>query len=369
MQLLRSRLELLKNLIILEEQALLALQMTHLAPYAEQYPAIAALIEAIHAGRYGQAQQITLDFLQAQTGLVRADEAQAAALAFEAKQLENQLQILIEQQAEQQARLDEFNFLHHRALSPLLAEVLAARRQLATDRFSLLGMPLRVQHAQLAQQIRALQAQQAEINATLASLASSPQYAERAQAQEDFAAFTADKAKEQARFASLDSLSDSELLELKRLYRRACKLTHPDLVDDALRAEAHQKMVAVNSAKEAGDLALLRQLLAELESGLWRQPAVLFSSADKLRQRITALEAQIATQTQHLAAQQADDTLMAILHADDLATYFASQRQGLSELLGQLQQEQQTLAGQLAHYQAQLAALQGSSACEEAAYE
>ncbi|MCF3817156.1 DNA repair protein, partial [Salmonella enterica subsp. enterica serovar Weltevreden] len=63
-------------------------------------------------------------------------------------------------------------------------------------------------------------------------------------------------------------LSSEELNELKRLWRHASRLCHPDVVSDYLKEKAHQMMVQLNQARQTADLAAIRALLTQLQSGL-----------------------------------------------------------------------------------------------------
>ncbi|MGK7489833.1 hypothetical protein ACSREC_37650, partial [Salmonella enterica] len=56
--------------------------------------------------------------------------------------------------------------------------------------------------------------------------------------------------------------------ELKRLWRQASRLCHPDVVADELKEKAHQMMVQLNQARQNADLAAIRALLTQLQSGL-----------------------------------------------------------------------------------------------------
>ncbi len=53
--------------------------------------------------------------------------------------------------------------------------------------------------------------------------------------------------------------------ELKSLYRKACKLAHPDMLRDDLKEKAHEFMVEINMAYNAQDIPRLRRVLLQLE--------------------------------------------------------------------------------------------------------
>ncbi|MBJ5895329.1 DNA repair protein, partial [Salmonella enterica subsp. enterica serovar Rissen] len=72
----------------------------------------------------------------------------------------------------------------------------------------------------------------------------------------------------QHRFSRDQRLSSDERNELKRLWRQASRLCHPDVVADDLKEKAHQMMVQLNQARQNADLAAVRALLTQLQSGL-----------------------------------------------------------------------------------------------------
>ncbi len=72
----------------------------------------------------------------------------------------------------------------------------------------------------------------------------------------------------QFRYARDQRLSADERNELKRLWRQASRLCHPDVVADELKEKAHQMMVQLNQARQNADLAAIRALLTQLQSGL-----------------------------------------------------------------------------------------------------
>ena len=70
----------------------------------------------------------------------------------------------------------------------------------------------------------------------------------------------------QHRFSRDQRLSSDERNELKRLWRQASRLCHPDVVADDLKEKAHQMMVQLNLARQNADLATVRALLTQLQT-------------------------------------------------------------------------------------------------------
>jgi hypothetical protein len=70
--------------------------------------------------------------------------------------------------------------------------------------------------------------------------------------------------------AQRKNLSEEDQNELKRLWRQASKLCHPDLVADDLKEEANTMMVQLNQAKQRGDVKAIRSLVAACSRALSR---------------------------------------------------------------------------------------------------
>jgi hypothetical protein len=63
-------------------------------------------------------------------------------------------------------------------------------------------------------------------------------------------------------------LNSEQENELKKLYRQAAKLCHPDVVNEKSKEIATAFMTSVNEAKKTGDIVGLRSLLEELKKGV-----------------------------------------------------------------------------------------------------
>jgi hypothetical protein len=63
------------------------------------------------------------------------------------------------------------------------------------------------------------------------------------------------------------TLNDEEKLEIKSLWKKACKLCHPDIVTDDLKEKAHEVMQALNEAYSQKDIEKIKSILKDLEHG------------------------------------------------------------------------------------------------------
>ncbi|MGL5290644.1 MAG: hypothetical protein ACRC9T_01790, partial [Vibrionaceae bacterium] len=324
--------------------------------YLCDFPELKPMIAALTTQKYWDAQKLITQFLQSRRGLVCVVDAQMAALILERQALESRLQQLIDEQAEQQSKIDEYHLLHHRHLSPLLAKILDAREQIAALNLNLAQMPLRLQQAELAREIRRLEAQIQALERECAAQHAKKQ-AQYNEAQAENNSYRQQQAENVEQFNGVAELSNEQRQELKQLYRCACKLAHPDLVGVENREQAHLVMVEINAAKKACDIKALRQLLHQLEAGLLSGIAVAKDDLEALRLRIKDLQSNINELEAILLRQRQDDELNPVLENDDINAFIDKQASELTAFMHELDAEKAQLAAEFTNLKAQLDAL------------
>ena len=132
-------------------------------------------------------------------------------------------------------------------------------------------------------------------------------------------------------------LSDEEKKELKRLYRKASKLCHPDVINEIQKEEAQKIFAELNSAYEQNDLKRVTEILANLEKGEFfisisdavNEKQLLKSEVEKLRLRINELRTQIKA----LKLSEAYRTIISISNWDN---YFSTTKESLEQHLASL---------------------------------
>ena len=232
-------------------------------------------------------------------------DPQVAASKLELKALEERLRDLIDRRNARVQQLDEFNDLYFSRLGPLMQQILALRKTLAE-------LNLRRQQAEARRReedyrrCQRYMAQAVEVLATLtqrwrdlpadsvraaqarkhleqqsnliANLLAEALELESGLTREEPARQARDEANEEYEVSRTASrcrsavaqgkhLSEEDQNELKRLWRQASKLCHPDLVADDLKEEANAMMVQLNRAKQRGDVKTIRSLVARLQQG------------------------------------------------------------------------------------------------------
>ena len=85
--------------------------------------------------------------------------------------------------------------------------------------------------------------------------------------------------------------SDSEL---KKAYRKASQICHPDRVSEDMKDVAEQLFIQLNQAYEKNDIARVNKILAELEQGIFAPRSETVSEKSQLQSIITQLKFKIA---------------------------------------------------------------------------
>lgn len=374
-----KRLETIKYAIELEDEGIIQSQLPFLKNEVTDSE-LAFIVWALEEKNYSDALRTINAWLQSQRSVVQWQDPQVAASKLELKALEEQLRELIDKRNTRIQLLDDFNDLYLTRLGPLMSQILrlrkilaeaAVRRQeaeahrreadyLRCQKYLSQAVEVLVtltrrwqsfppQSPQAAEARKHLQQQ----NALIASLLAEAQELEQGLTREDEPARQArDEARQEyeeyqeqqhhaeQRFGFEQKMSPDERVELKRLWRQASKLCHPDLVDDAFKEEAHAMMVQLNQARQRGDLAAIRLLLTRLQKGL--EPLMAsdrLNDLARLRQRIHEVKQHIASLIDELNALEKEESWQLVSSLTDQEGYFRQQEKALAEIRQSLEQQ------------------------------
>lgn len=136
-------------------------------------------------------------------------------------------------------------------------------------------------------------------------------------------------------------LSPEEKTELKALYRKACKICHPDIVSDELKEHAHEFMVEINQAYASQDLDRLNAVFSRIETGeAFSSSSKTLSGKSALLAKLQELKDKLAKVESDLAEYENSSEYQAILAiGDDWSSYFDEQKAELKTLEAHLEQE------------------------------
>ncbi|WET39595.1 DNA repair protein [Citrobacter enshiensis] len=386
-----KRLEIVKSAIELEDEEIILQQLVYLKDDALD-AAIGSIAHAIEERRFSDAMREITAWLHSQHAVATWQDPAIAAAKLELKALESQLHELIDKRNTRIQVLDDFNDLYHLRLGPLMSRILELRKQLAAS-------AQRKQEAELRRREKDYQSCQQYISQAIDQLATLKRHwvslsstsreaaevrkriqqqtelitallAEIRELENDFtrqddntarqARENADNEYDEFREQQQDAqhrhdrdlqLSADERNELKRLWRQASRLCHPDVVADELKEKAHQMMVQLNQARQHADLATIRALLSQLQHGL--EPMMAsdrLNNYEHLRVRIEQLRTHIDALRKEITELESENAWRLATSVLDKEAWLSEQERTLTgirdTLEGQMKQaEQEILAG------------------------
>ena len=284
-----KRLDLIKTLIALDEPDEL---VPHLDKLSQQHltDELEHIVQLLRRGQYTEAVSQIDQFGKQHTALTTYVDVELSALKIEIRILELQVQALEAEKADIDKTLHEFSVQHSLRLGDLILKLLELRRtQAITDD-------------------------------------------ERTEADADYDQYNRQytETRQQPRF----TLSDDEQRDLKRRFRRAAQLCHPDVVAEALKQQAESLFAELKAANDRNDLKRVSEILRTLERGdifVPRSETITEKALLKSeRTRLQTLAAQLQTDVQTL---HQSETYRMISQLTDWDVYFAEKRQ---QLVGQM---------------------------------
>ena len=291
-----KRLEIIKNYIILEDIEDLKTANKKLIEYQFNND-INSIMNAINAQEYAVAISIIQHFINSHQQLSVWTDPEIAGIRLEIKLLEIQINAFDNEKIEIEKILFNFQHQHTLELGSLILEILKLRK-------------LKYKN-----------------------------HKKEAETEEDYNnyydQFETEKNKHQF------ELNEEDKLELKKNFRKATTLCHPDKVSDNQKAEAEETFIALKNAYDENDIKKVNQILRDLElnnhfgskSQTITEKAKLVARLANLKQRRKQLEKDIINLKE-------SETFQTINNISDWNAYF-------EETKTQLEQELQNLSIEL----------------------
>lgn len=269
----KRRLEMIRNLILLEEQDELTPHLNKLRPIATSLN-LETIVRVLDDGQYREALEQIDSFLKRFSAVIPVQESEIARLRFILEVLELRLESLSDEKAELERKLLVFNRRHDEILGDLIKRVLQAKSELA--------------HLHAQEKLK-----QAEDDSSIHQQAQEAQdEAKRTQKTYDDYTRHHEKLKDLAPLPELDEISEKEL---RALYRKACSLCHPDKVSEEKKEQAHFIFIELKTAYKNNDIPRVKEIYDSLASGnLMRKRSTVLSEVDKLKAAIAELQFTIA---------------------------------------------------------------------------
>ena len=381
MQKILKRLELIKTAITIEDEEIVELQVMKLDT-AECDAGIRNILEKIAEKDYGNVVLDIESYLEKFSGVVVYEDKELLGLRLELKALEQKLQELSSKKNEYLNDINDFNTQYHLHVGEVIQKILNLKETLLQegiqekrDAFE----TLKEEYTALKEEQQALKSKKEtqeqmldemdefddgydEIYEELQAIKEeldkrekelNEKRKETKQAKEEFEEDETTQEYEEVKRDSEEfskeheevkkeerfDISEEEKKELKKLFRQASRLCHPDLVTDELKEQAHDMMQKLNEAYSKHDIQAVKTMLISLESGNGFDVAS-DTITDKalLRTKIVDVRDMILNNEAELQTIAEDEVIKILNEYEDVEEYFSALEEELEAEYFRLQE-------------------------------
>ncbi len=372
MQQILKRLELIKTAISIEDEEIIELQVVKLETLDVDED-IVEILQLLKGSDYATGLSKIESYVQRHIGVVVYVDKEISALKLELKALESKLQTLSEEKTEYLNDINEFNVQYNLHLGGLIQKILKLKEEIFQNRIKIKQETfenLNSEYNDLKEEVDTLEEELAGIDAfddeydelyeklqnlkeqlnekrkeskqAKEELEEDEAFQEYEEVKEDYEEFS--KEYEEIINQEKFELNDEEQKELKKLFRKASRLCHPDIVTDELKQQAHKVMAELNEAYKEKDLERVKKILASLESGMVFEVASdKINDKELLRAKITNMRDKIEDVNVEIGSIKEDETYVTLTGIDDLEDYFGTMKNRLKTQLNNLQEEYDVL--------------------------
>lgn len=291
-----KRLEILKNYILLEDNEQFKSESSKLEKY-DFNSDIQEIIGLVRNEEYALSIKKIESFISRNNQLTIWIDTEIVALKFEIKNLENQLNGYDNEKIELEKLLSNFQYCHTNELGDLILGILNLRKLKFKEDDT--------------------KYEEAKNNER--------QYREQVNIEIERKIF---------------NLSDNQKTELKKKFRKATVLCHPDKVDKEYENIAQTIFIALKQAYDANDLEKVTKILRNLEkSNLLKTKLDTVLERDLLKADITNLRCKITIIESEIMAIKKSETYKTIIQIDDWDKYFIKMKALLKREFDELTKE------------------------------
>lgn len=291
-----KRLEILKNYVILEDDEDIERESRKLSVYQFQQD-IAQIIRALSQNAFSQAVELIDEFIKRNHQIVVYGEVDIAALKLEIRHLEHQLNAYDDEKTELEKTLTLFQHRHTKELGKYISRLLHLRKLKFVwddEKFAEAEQDEREYHQQLEEE----------------------------------------NAKE------IQTLNEDDQKALKRAYKKASILCHPDKVAEEMKKEATETFTKLKQAYEENNLALVQEILDDLEQGnFFKSRTASISEKEKLQLEIRRLREKIQVLEAEIYTIKESEEYQTISEIEDWDKYFDRIREQLKDEIERIETE------------------------------
>ena len=127
-------------------------------------------------------------------------------------------------------------------------------------------------------------------------------------------------------------ISSDEKKDLKILWKKGCKLCHPDLVADEFKEKANEIMQSLNEAYSNKDISRVEEIIKDIECGtIFAVQSDIINDEELLKVKIDELLQHIEKLYNDIDDIEHDETFVTIQSIDDMDLYFKNKKKELQK--------------------------------------
>jgi len=374
MQQILKRLEIIKTGIAIEDMEIITLQLDKLNAI-DLDDEVQSILEKIKNDDFANVVADIEAYLGKFSGLVPYEDEEVIGLKLELKVLESKLHALSERRNEYSNDINEFNTQYSLILGEIITKILDLERQMLymeTIEKELVFNKVKDSYVECKNELEALKAQRDVLETQLKEMDEfddaytevyealqnikvqidekekelfekrektkeakieideDPVFREYEEAQERYEEFHSDY--EDVLNEERYELSEEEQNELKKCFRKAVKLCHPDIVSDELKSKAQAIIQELNNAYKKKDLNKVKEILFNLENNMsFILASDSINNREILEMKIVDIRERIYVVKQEIDELKEDETFNIIHEIDDWDVYFSKKKEKLEE--------------------------------------
>ena len=290
-----KRLEIIKNFILLEDIDDISIAVEKLKIYQFNED-VRTIISSISNKEYAKAITTIQEFINSHQQITIWNDPEIAGIKLEIKILESQINAFDNEKIELEKVISDFQHRHTIELGEVILEVLRLRKIKYKN------------------------------------------HKKETEAEEDFNNYS--KQYETEKDKKQFELDEEEKLELKKKFRKATTMCHPDKVSEEQKAEAEEIFIELKKAYDEHDLEKVNQLLHDLENGKkFVSQADSISEKEKLKITLEKLKQKLKGIENEIIALKETEIFTTINNITNWDNYFTETKTQLEEELQNLKVE------------------------------
>ena len=301
-----KRLEIIKAAISIEEEEIIDLQVMKLNKL-ECQDEVLNILTIINKKNYAKVIIEIESYLKNFSGVMVYEDLEFQALLLELKELEITLEDISNEKDEYLDSIREFNIEYYLHLGSILNEILKLEEML-----------IKINLDKMKAANQTFEEWYKELN---------EEYEELKQDHKDFSAeYEEIKSEERV------ELDVEEKEDLKKLFRKASKLCHPDIVSDEHKEKATEIMKELNNAYSSRDIEKIKDILYSLEnSSDFRVFSDTVEDKDLLKSKIQNIRSRIEQLDQEVQELKKEEAVQIMSEYKDLKIYFSKLKKQFEE--------------------------------------